>query len=348
MTEPLEFATVDPVRDPLAAAEIDRLLAAGGLEREPALRLFLACRQGARMVACAGLDGGVVKCVAVDPGHRGGNLGLTLMHEVACLALERGHSHLFLYTRPGNVPLFRGCGYHPLVEVPGWATLMENTPVGLVGHLDRLRRQRREGARIGGIVMNANPFTLGHRHLVLEALGACDWLHLFVVSEDASAIASRDRLALVRAAVAGLGRVTVHPGSRYLISKGTFPTYFIKDRCIAEACQTAVDLLLFRQHLAPALGITHRFVGTEPFCKVTRKYNEDMRHWLAEPGLPGPPVAVAELPRLERGGLPVSASEVRRLWAAGDFARMAGLVPPATLEYLRRRSPEPAAVAPAV
>jgi [citrate (pro-3S)-lyase] ligase len=43
--------------------------------------------------------------------------------------------------------------------------------------------------------MNANPFTLGHRHLVEQAAARCDALHLFVVREDASFFpfsASRD------------------------------------------------------------------------------------------------------------------------------------------------------------
>ena len=337
MTEPLEFGTVDPGREPLAAAEIRQLLAACELELEAGVQVFLVCRQGGQLVACAGLEGGIVKCVAVAEAHRGGSLSLALMHELGCLALERGHSHLFLYTRPGNAARFQGCGFHPLVEVPGWATLMENTPAGIQGCVRGLRRQRREGGRIGCVVLNAKPFTLGHQHLVRSAARACDWLHLFVVGEDASAVPFRDRFSLVRAGVAGIERVTLHPGSRYLISRATFPSYFIKDRCIVETCDTAVDLLLFRQHLAPALGITHRYVGTEPFCRLTRKYNEDMRTWLEDPALPGPPVQVAELPRLEIGGRPVSASEVRRLQAAGDFARMAALVPPATLDLMRER-----------
>jgi [citrate (pro-3S)-lyase] ligase len=45
---------------------------------------------------------------------------------------------------------------------------------------------RQPGRKIGAIVMNANPFTLGHRWLVEQAARQCDWLHLFVVKEDAS------------------------------------------------------------------------------------------------------------------------------------------------------------------
>ena len=333
----LEFAPVHPRTDPRGLAEIRTLLAQCGLGLEEGIQVFMTCRAGGRLVACAGLEDNIVKCVAIADEHRGGSVSLTLMHELTCLALDRGQAHLFLYTKPANVPLFRGCGFHPLVKVPGWAALMENTPVGISGYAGRLRRLRREGRKIGCIVLNANPFTLGHQHLLETAAAACDWLHVFVLCEDASAIQYQDRFRLVQAGTKGIARLTLHQGSKYMISKATFPSYFIKDQCIVDTCNTAIDLLLFRQHIAPALGITHRFVGTEPFCRVTRKYNEDMRTWLQDPELAAAPIQVVELPRLEVSGKPVSASEVRRLLKAGDFPKMATLVPRATLDLMRER-----------
>ncbi len=332
MEEEVEFGTLVPREDSRGAAELKVLLAASGLDLEPGIQVFVVGRAGARLVACAGLTEGVVKCVAIDAEHRGANLALRLMNELVHLALERGQAHLFLYTKPSNAALFRGCGFHELVEVPGQACLMENTPVGIRAYCDSLRLLKREG---GAVVVNANPFTLGHLHLVRQALQNCDWLHVFVVGEDASAIAYEDRLDLVRQGLGGLERLTVHEGSRYLISKATFPSYFIKDACAVEACSTAMDLLMFRQYLAPALGITHRFVGTEPFCGLTRKYNEDMHRWLEAEEGPGPAIRVVEVPRLEVAGRPVSASEVRRLLALGDFEAMASLVPATTLARLR-------------
>jgi [citrate (pro-3S)-lyase] ligase len=340
MHHDLEFAPVHPRTDPQGLAEIRLLLAQCGLGLEEGIQVFMTCRAGGRLVACAGLEDNFVKCVAIAAEHRGGAVSLSLMHELTCLALDRGQAHLFLYTKPDNAPLFRGCGFHPLVKVPGWAALMENTPVGISGYAGRLRRLRHEGRKIGCIVLNANPFTLGHQHLLQTAAAACDWLHVFVVSENASAIQFQDRLRLVQAGARGIPRLTLHQGSRYMISKATFPSYFIKDQGIVETCNTAIDLLLFRQHIAPALGITHRFVGTEPFCRLTRKYNEDMRTWLEDPGLAAAPIKVVELPRLEVAGKPVSASEVRRLLKAGDFPRMAPLVPRATLDLMRERYSE--------
>jgi [citrate (pro-3S)-lyase] ligase len=335
MLPEVSFTVIDPARQGRDLEPIRALLAASGLGLDPDLEVFVTAWAGRSLAGCAGLAGDRVKCVAIAPAWRGEALTLKLMTEVLHTALERGHPGLLLYTRPANVPLFQGCGFRKLVEVPDQAAFMENHPVGLAGLCERLRTARHPGRTIGSVVLNANPFTLGHRHLALTARAACDWLHVFVVGEDASTLAYPDRLALVQAGLADLDRITVHPGNRYLVSKATFPGYFLKDAGLVEACGAATDLLVFRQHLAPALGITHRFVGTEPFCGLTRHYNEAMHRWLETHPCGQAPVRVVEVPRLAVAGRPVSASEVRRLLGAADLDAIAPLVPATTLALLR-------------
>ncbi|PKU21353.1 [citrate (pro-3S)-lyase] ligase, partial [Telmatospirillum siberiense] len=329
-----DFYPVDPSSEVSLRGEIQTLLRKSGLDYEDGIEVFVVCRPHGRLVACAGLEGNIVKCVAIDPDFRGESLSLRLVSEVVHLAHERGHGHLFLYTGPENVEFFEGCGFYPLVEVPDYVCLMENTPVGIKSYCQRLAAGRKEGAAIGSIVMNANPFTLGHRYLVEAAAKACDWLHVFVVAEDASLISYKDRYRLVETGIRGIEKVSLHHGSEYMISRATFPAYFFKEKGMVGPCRTAVDLLLFRNYIAPALGITHRYVGTEPFCPTTRKYNEDMKQWLQTASSKAPPVRVIEIPRMERLGGPVSASEVRRLLNAREFERIEALVPPATLELL--------------
>jgi len=335
MNDDVNIETLNPLEDKRGAADVKRLLGASGLEAEADVQVFVVARDRKKIVGCAGLAGGVVKCVAVAKERRGSSLAVRLMDEVQRLAINRGQSHLFLYTQPERAPLFEGCGFHRIVELAGHACLMENTPAGIREYCDGLRAFRHQGQRIGCVVLNANPFTLGHLDLVRRALRECDWLHVFVVAEEASTIRYADRLDMVRAGLAGMNRVTVHGGSKYLISKATFPTYFIKDSREAETCGTAIDLLIFRKYIAPALGITHRFIGSEPFCHVTRKYNEDMFEWLERASVEGAPIHVVEIPRLEVEGRAVSASEVRRQLAKSDFAAMKTFVPPTTLSHLR-------------
>jgi [citrate (pro-3S)-lyase] ligase len=328
------FYTVVPGEDPSIQGEIRALLAASGLDYEDGIEIFVVCRPAGRLIACAGLEWNIVKCCAIAPEYRGESLSLKLLGEVTALAYERGHGHLFLYTTPDNVDFFEGCGFHRLVEVPDYVALMENTPVGIKSYCAKLAKLRREGGRIGAIVMNANPFTLGHHYLVTQALAACDWLHVFVVGEDASLISYRDRYRLVEAGIREFSRITLHAGSEYMVSRATFPAYFFKEKGMVGACRTALDLLLFRNFIAPALGINHRYVGTEPFCPTTAKYNEDMKYWLQAAPTGTPAVTVVEIARTTILGRAVSASEVRRLLGTRDFDRIEALVPPATLDML--------------
>lgn len=335
MIEEFGFSTVEPARSPQEREAIIQLLRECGLGYEEHIEVFVVCRRYGRLVACAGLESNIVKCVAIEPDLRGDSISLQLMTEITRLAYDRGYSHLFLYTRPGNVELFQGCGFYPLAEVPHQVTLMENTSFGIGAYCSQLRATRKSGTKIGGIVVNANPFTLGHRYLVETAASECDWIHLFVVKEDVSFIAYLDRYELVSQGVKDIRNLTLHQGSAYIISRATFPEYFYKEKEMACTFCTAIDLLLFRNYIAPALGITDRFVGTEPFCPVTCQYNADMKYWLETAPSSAPPVMVREVPRAGLNGTPISASEVRRLLRAGDMEAIRPLVPPATYKLLR-------------
>ncbi|MDJ7444077.1 [citrate (pro-3S)-lyase] ligase [Salmonella enterica] len=326
----------NPLIDPSLSAlkELESLLRANSLRLESGLSQFIEARLQGKLVGCAGLDGNVIKCVAIDKCHRGDSLSLRLLTEAMNLACRQGVDRLFLYTKPGNAPLFEGAGFTPLATVPGLVTLMESDPRGLANYCDELARLRRPGKAIGSIVMNANPFTLGHLYLIKQALNRCDWLHLFTVKQDASRFAYTDRLQLIHAGIKGLERITLHPGSAYTISKATFPTYFIKDQGLVNECATALDLLLFRQSIAPVLGINVRFVGTEPFDPVTAKYNRDMKYLLSQGESSSPEIRVVELTRVDVDGAPVSASRVRKLLDEGNMDAVVRLVPQTTFDFL--------------
>jgi [citrate (pro-3S)-lyase] ligase len=296
-------------------------------------------RQKGRIVACAGLDHYTIKCVAIAEEFRGESLSLRLGSEVIKAAAQRGWFHLFLYSRPDNLLYFRGWGFYPLIEVPQLVVLMENSPVAIHRYCDTLRERRRPGSKIGAVVLNADPFTRGHRYLIEQAAAVCDWVHVFAVREDASLFSYSDRLALVEAGVKGIRNLTLHPGSDYIISRATFPGYFLKEKGIIEWSWAAVDLLLFREYIAPALGITHRYVGSEPFDPVTRNYNADMKRWLQVTRAAAPPITVIELPRLSIHGVPVSASQVRKLWMHRELSKVQELVPATTWQFLETRDP---------
>lgn len=177
----------------------------------------------------------------------------------------------------------------------------------------------------GVVVMNCNPFTLGHRYLIEQAAKQVERLFVMVVREDCSLFAYAERKAMVEQGVAHLENVTVIDGSEYVISQATFPTYFLKRLDDAADTQMLLDLDLFRRHIAPALGTTVRFVGTEPTDRLTRRYNQLMHEVLAD---------VRETVRLEKKGNAVSASRVRKAMEQGDMSTIKQLVPPTTLPYI--------------
>ncbi len=316
---------------------IRTLLASQDLEIDSGVEEFVTFQHYGRVLACAGLEGQVVKCVAVDPSLQGREVLLPLMTEMTYVALDRGVTHLFIYTKPDYRPHFEACGFHHLATVPGVVTLLENTPRGLPAYCEQLAHLRRYRDKVGAVVLNANPFTLGHRHLLSRAVADCEVLHVFVVAERSSSFTFDERYRLVVAGVEEMperDRIMVHRGSAYLVSRATFPSYFLKDSGVVDRAGTGLDLLIFRRHIAPALGITDRYVGTEPFCPVTRAYNADMHRWLEAEPLAADPVRVHEIPRVARDGVAISASEVRRRLANKDLVALAGLVPAPTLALL--------------
>lgn len=329
------FEFIDPAKKPAVIAEASKLLAQVDLEYDSQIQTLLVGWHNDQLIACAGLDHNVIKCVAMLPSYQGCQLSLKLCEYIQKFAAKQGYNKLFLYTKPHNEALFRQCGFYPLVTVPDTLVIMENTPVGIKRYCQQLSALKQD-CQAGAIVMNANPFTRGHLYLVEQALKQVPWLYIFVVSEDASLFPTKVRYDLVCQGVQHLSRVSVILGSEYLISRATFPTYFLKTAQQIEQAYLAVDLLMFRNYIAPTLNITQRFVGTEPYSVVTSAYNQAMHKWLDSPtASTAPPIAVHELERLEIDGDAVSASRVRKLLAEKNYAAIENLVPPSTWSYLK-------------
>ncbi|MFN4497583.1 [citrate (pro-3S)-lyase] ligase [Klebsiella grimontii] len=320
-------------KDPRRREAVDLFLHQHQLSLEADCERVIVAEDQRRIVGCGAIAGCVLKCIAVDPSLQGEGLSLKLLTELMILAYELGRSELFLFTKPDNAALFSSAGFWPIARAGDQAVLMENSRERLARYCRQLTMYRQPGEKIGAIVMNANPFTLGHRWLVEQAARQCDWLHLFVVKEDASFFSYQDRVALIEQGIAGIANVTLHPGSAYLISRATFPGYFLKDKGVVDDCHCQIDLQLFREHLAPALQITHRFVGSEPLCSLTRNYNLRMKELLEAPG-ETPAIQVVELERVEKDGAPISASRVRKLYKERQWSAIAPLVPPGTLSFL--------------
>lgn len=291
------------------------------------------------IIGTGSVDGNVIKCVAIDPEYQGQGLSASIISQLVQYEFEKGRSHIFIYTKPKNLRMFADMGFYTIVETKE-ILFMENRREGFAKFLKELQREsprkalEKEGLA-GAIVANCNPFTNGHRFLIEEALKKCDYLHLFVLSDDRSTFSAEDRYEMVKRGIHGLDRVILHRTSDYMISSSTFPTYFFKDQAKGKKANCRLDLELFAARIAPHLHITKRFVGTEPFCQVTGTYNMEMKRILPSYG-----IKVEEMERMEQEGTPVSASEVRRCLERKENDRVKELVPDAVYKYLMQEAKE--------
>ena len=334
---------------------VEAFLAANGLRLAPLDRYVVVTRDedGDEILAGGGLDGNVIKCVAVSESARSEGLMNILVSRLIAIAREEGRESVKAFTKPENEGIFKSLGFALIASSPN-AILMENGRGGLPEYKKYLASLARPG-RNGAIVMNANPFTKGHRYLVEQAASQVDNLYVIVVKEDRSRFPYAERKAMIEAGCAGLDNVVVCEGSDYAISAATFPTYFLKKLDDATDTQIALDLDLFVNHIAQPLGVTVRFAGSEPEDALTRRYNELMAEIL-----PGTSVAVVrqdhqpdselvegsavrqawrpidfvEIPRLEQKGKPLSATALRLALDEGGFKEAMEYIPKSTVPYL--------------
>ena len=198
--------------------------------------------------------------------------------------------------------------------------------------LRKLKKQTNENQRIGSIVMNCNPFTLGHRYLIEESSKKCDWLYIFVVEENRSVFPFTDRFELVKQGTADLKNVIVLSSGNFIISQVTFQAYFQKEEKTDVVIDASQDINLFAAKIAPTLGISVRFAGEEPLDNITNQYNATMKRILPRFG-----IDFEVISRKESSGTPISASRVRALLVEKRFDEIKQIVPITTYCYLINR-----------
>lgn len=316
-------------------AQVDALLVENGISRDANLDYICAMvDEENRVIATGSCFGATLRCFAVSQQHQGEGLLNEVVSHLMEYQMARGYTHLFLYTKIKSAKFFQSLGFYEIARVDGTLVFMENRRNGFPSYLSRLEKTARPGVS-GAIVMNANPFTLGHQYLVETAAGRCDTLHLFLLSEDASLVPFGVRKQLVQAGTAHLKNVVLHDSGPYIISNATFPSYFLKDDSAVIQGHAKLDLAIFVR-IARALGVTVRFVGEEPTSQVTGLYNEIMAAQLPENG-----IDCVILPRKQALGKAISASTVRAALQAGDWQTLSQLVPQTTLDYFKSSEAEP-------
>lgn len=349
--------------------QLDALLEKEGIRRDRNLDYTAGLYDDEyRLAATGSCFGNTLRCMAVDSSHQGEGLLNQVVSHLIDYEYGRGITDLFLYTKCDKALFFRDLGFYEIARAEGKVVFMENRKQGFSSYLARLQEETKEqrpdrqlldkqlldkqpldkerGAAVelpagtdlpvGAVILNANPFTLGHQYLIETAAAACGLLHVFVVSEDISSVPFDVRFSLVREGTKHIPNLVLHRTGSYMISNATFPSYFLKDEDTVIRSHAVLDIAVFRK-IAAYLNITCRFVGEEPFSRVTGIYNQVMQEELSRTGL-----ECRVIPRRETAGSGsvISASSVRSLIHDGKLEQIRGLVPESTYAFFRSPAAE--------
>ena len=311
------------------------------------------------ILATGSCFGNTLRCLAVSSEHQGEGLMNQIISHLIEVQFERGNTHLFLYTKCSSAKFFGDLGFYEIARIDGQIVFMENRRTGFKNYLKKLEESsalqlqtltkdtsantatlQSDNAlpdtstadrKIAALVMNANPFTLGHQYLVEKAARENDLLHLFIVREDASLVPFKVRKQLVMEGTAHLDNICYHDSGPYIISNATFPSYFQKDENAVIESHAMLDLTIFTE-IAQTLGINRRYVGEEPTSLVTGIYNNIMSEKLPENG-----IECIIVPRKTDGKKAISASTVRQAIKDNDVDTLKKLVPESTLRYFESK-----------
>lgn len=204
---------------------VDELLAAEGIRRDANLDYTCGMYDDEmNLIATGSCFGNTLRCMAVSHTHQGEGLMNSIVSHLIEVQFSRGNTHLFLYTKCDSARFFGDLGFYEIARINGQIVFMENKRTGFSSYLNSLEKQKESAPRIAALVMNANPFTLGHQYLVEKAASENDILHLFIVSEDASLVPFSVRKKLVMERTAHLKNIRYHDSGPYIISNATFPS----------------------------------------------------------------------------------------------------------------------------
>ena len=329
-----EDITISPIysNDKYSNSMILKLLNQEGIKRDRNLDYTcVAYDSDYNIIGTGSCFGNTLRCLAVSHEHQGEGLTNKIVSHLIQYQFDRGNFHLFIYTKYTTYHLFKDLGFYEIVRIKDQIVFMENKKNGFNDYLKELSKSKlndnANAKKIAAIVMNANPFTLGHLYLIEKASKENDILHLFIVSEDKSIVPFNVRKKLIMEGTAHLKNIIYHDSGPYIISSATFPSYFQKDEKDVIESHANLDLEIFVK-IAKALNINVRYVGEEPTSLVTGIYNKIMEKKLPENG-----IECFVVKRKEMDGNIISASEVRKKIKEGNIEGIKNMVPDSTYKF---------------
>lgn len=286
-------------------------------------------RDAGDIIATVSVKKNLIKFFYIDEAYQGEGLAIELINSALEDIISKGYRTYFVFTKAKNENIFTSLSMD-VIEKTEDVVLLEG---GFFKYADWIQNIKKDLDKdeYSAIVMNANPLTLGHEYLVDKALEEARDLIIFVLEEDASYFSTKDRYKIVKNHYHNNGRVHVYKSGPYIISRATFPTYFLKKDTDKLKVYTELDAKIFAKRIAKDLNIKKRYFGTEPIDKVTEKYNEMMKKILFEYG-----VESEFIERKKINDEYISASKLRE-GLETDFESIKKYLSQDVYEYLKER-----------
>ena len=286
-------------------------------------------RDAGDIIATVSVKKNLIKFFYINEAYQGEGLAIELINSALEDIISKGYRTYFVFTKAKNENIFTSLSMD-VIEKTEDVVLLEG---GFFKYADWIQNIKKDLDKdeYSAIVMNANPLTLGHEYLVDKALEEARDLIIFVLEEDASYFSAKDRYEIVKNHYHNNDRVHVYKSGPYIISRATFPTYFLKKDTDKLKVYTELDAKIFAKHIAKDLNIKKRYFGTEPIDKVTEKYNKMMKKILFEYG-----VESEFIERKKINDEYISASKLRE-GLETDFESIKKYLSQDVYEYLKER-----------
>lgn len=289
------------ILEALLPEELNRInlfLKENGLILDNNVDKTLYIEENNQIIATISKERFIIKCIAIDKNHRGENLLNTLVSEIINYIIYEGYNYYQVFTKIEYSEIFNSLGFLEIVRTSN-TIVLESKGNNINDYLTDLKKRLAiYTSDIAGIVLNANPFTLGHYHLVEQASINHDHVIVFILEEDKSMYSFKERYSLAYIALSNLKNVTILPSSNYIVSSLTFPTYFLKSEEIINSEYAKIDALIFKNYFMKELNIKCRYVGEE-VNTIMVQYNNTLKEVLGD--------KLIIIPRLNK----ISASIVR-------------------------------------
>lgn len=297
--------------------------------------MYLSSDTG-KIIGIVGFFRNIIKGLAVDPDFQGENITGKLLSWATDEIKLKGYSNFLIYTSPKNIDIFNAFSFNLIGKTPSVALLERGSP-SFIDFLNTLKivREKHHYNSSSCIIMNCNPMTNGHLYLIEKVSSCSEFLYVFILEEDLSYFPFKYRIEIVKKATEHLKNVQILPSSQYIISAATFPDYFLKN-LPKDQVHAELDVTIFGAKIAPILEIKKRYVGNEPYCQVTSKYNEIMKELL-----PNYNIEFIIIDRKEYNGKAISASTVREYIRNNNFEEIKKIVPSATFDFLNSNEAKP-------